>query len=136
METKFQTRNEQANLLLQTLLKAKDDSKILKMMTDSEWQRCFLMLRGMTPTTDEKRLKRKLGRVVIGRNWTLSGGESESMDGHYVNFINSVLKVIRGGEADYCYHTYQIAELLRFESRLQTELIHDGDCSYFEVWLD
>lgn len=33
----------------------------------------------------------------------------------YCDFINSVLKNIRGGYIDYCFYIYQIAELLKYE---------------------
>ena len=128
------TKTTETEELLKQLLK-ENNSKTLKTLTDNEWQECLDLLRTITPTTIEKRLKRKLGRVVIGRNWTLSGGESDSLDTYYITFINSVLKSIRSGETDYCFYTYQIAELLRFEPKLQARLIHN-DCSHFEVWLD
>ena len=128
------TKTTETEKLLKQLLK-ENNSRTLKTLTDDEWQECLHILRTITPTTTEKRLKRKLGRVVLGKNWTLSGGEEFSLDKYYTQFINDVLKVIRSGEIDYCFYTYQIAELLRFEPNLQARLTHD-DCSHFEVWLN
>ena len=81
-ETTKTTETETEKLLKQLL--KENNSKTLKTLTDNEWQECLDMLRTITPTTTEKRLKRKLGRVVLGKNWTLSGGESDSLDTYYI----------------------------------------------------
>lgn len=52
-----------------------------------------------------------------------------TLDGYYVQFINSVLSEIRRGKADYVFSFEQIAELMRFEERLVVRYIPEV-CSY------
>lgn len=126
-----------------SLLHTADDKKLLRNMTDEEWQEKFAILKAINIPNKEKRLSRKCGSIrVVNRHWTLSNsdtGGDETLDSYYVKFINDVLKVIRGKgkNVDCVTHIYQVGELLRFEPNLQTKLIHSGDgFTYIEVWLE
>mgnify|MGYP007029282523 CR=1 FL=1 len=79
----------------------------------------------------------KMKRENIPSGKRLMGGGSDLLDCSfttYRRFINSVLKVIRKGEQDYCYYAYQIKDLLRFEPDLQ--VIYDAINEVFIVWLE
>jgi hypothetical protein len=103
-------------------------------LTDKEWQNIFHVMQLKVPTSNEKKLKRNVRNNIIGRKWSLNTTIT-SQDGYYCNYINDVLRNIRTSNTDYCYYIYQIIELIRFEPKLHTKLIHDGELSYFEVWI-
>lgn len=128
-----------------TLLYSADDKKLLKEMTDFEWQEKYVVLKTIVKPSKERKLTRKCGSVrVVNRNWSLScsgyGDGIDTLDSRYCAYINDVLKVIRTKgkkpKKDCCYHIYQVAELLRFEPELVTKLVHDCNNTYFDVWLN
>ena len=48
---------------------------------------------------------------------------------YYRNFINSILRSIRHGKCDYCYHVFQVADLLKYEhDNLKVEWIPKYEC--------
>lgn len=68
---------------------------------------------------------------AVDMSYTYHG---ETMYQRYCDFINGILSTIRAGESDYCFYTYQIAELLRFENiRLRSEWMPRHGC--FRVWI-
>ena len=104
-------------------------------MTDDEWQEYFNILRDKIKPSLEYRMKTSYYIWVNGyldTTYFSYSGDTEWQ--YYCKFINSVLGTIRKGELDYCYHIYQIADLLRFEhDRLQTMWLPEYQC--FEVSL-
>lgn len=140
----FDNLSEEYNTTL-SLLHIKDDIRILKTMTDEEWQKIFHILKIINIPSCEKKLSRKCGSVrIMNRNWSLTDlelGSDYTQDSYYTIFINDVLRCIRGkcGKGDLiqnCRHIYQIGELLRFEPDLRSRLVHSGGYTYIEVWLD
>lgn len=122
---------------LHTLLRMGDkDEKLLHSISNSEWQDILLHMKSTSTPSSVKRLKRSTSScgTVMRMIWSLTDNELkyESLDAGYVNFINHVLTVIRSGDEDYCYHTYQICELVRFEPEIEVELRN----GIFYVWLD
>lgn len=109
----------------------------LRTMTDKEWQNVFNVLK-INTLRIHNRKTRYLRRKCSGYLLYLSDGDNidTTQDGYYCNYINDVLRNIRNGERDYCYHIYQVAELLRFEPKLNTVLVHKNDMDYIEVWLE
>lgn len=89
-------------------------------ITYDEWDKLFEEMKRSNVVSKKKRLNSKCGRY------------NSYYD--YCSYINSVLKVIRGGEQDYCYFTYQIRDLLRFEPNLNA--IYDYENDVFIVWLE
>jgi len=111
----------------------------IKNMTDKEWQLRFEMMKlYVKPVNDRKMTRHARKAYILGKRWGLSDNEygGETLDQCYCNFINDVLKQIRMGRIDYCYYYYQIMDLLKFEPRLKTQLVHDDGNTYFKVWLD
>lgn len=92
-----------------------------KKITIEEWEDMFERMKKNNIPVNEKKMFTKYG--------------FQNSNYHdYCLYINSVLKVIRGGEQDYCYFTYQIKDLLRFEPELN--VIYDYVNEVFIVWLD
>lgn len=87
-------------------------------ISNDEWQLHFLHIKSLI---SEQR-----------KGYLLSGYLAETS---YEDYISSVLYTIRDGEVDYCYHEYQIIDLLRFEKeRLRTRWLPQEQ--YFRVWLE
>lgn len=114
-------------------------------LTPEEWDNYFSTLQQFNIPSKERRLSRKCGSArLIGRNWSLSTGKYDGVDSfdyRYCSYINDVLKNNRSGKktskVDYCYKPYQVADLLRFEPKLRTKLVHrNGEISRIDVWLD
>ena len=86
----------------------------------------------------QSRKTRYLRRKCSGYLSYLSKGNNidTTQDGYYCNYINDVLRNIRNGERDYCYHIYQVTELIKFEPKLNTMLVHKNGMDYIEVWLE
>lgn len=105
-------------------------------MTDEEWQEYFNELRGRIKPCSERRMKTSYSIWVNGYKgitYFAYCGDTEWQ--YYCKFINSVLSAIRKGEFDYCYHIYQISDLLRFEhDRLKAIWLPEYQC--FEVSLE
>ena len=124
---------------MKELLNLNTLEKEIKNMSDKEWQQKFeIMKLHIKPVNDRKMTRHARKTYILGKRWTLSDNEycGETLDQRYCNFINDVLKQIRMGRIDYCYYYYQIMDLLKFEPRLKTQLVHDDANTYFKVWLD
>lgn len=107
----------------------------LESITDENWQETFQGLRYFTEPTKHKELSLLNNTSkVTGRRWGLTDKKHiTSQYTYYENFINDILQQIQLGKHDFCYHIYQIAELLKFhKEKLKTKL-SDG---YIEVWLE
>ncbi len=120
---------------LQKLFTMANDSTYLKSITDKQWQKLFCEIRNQTEPTPFKRLTAmKTNPTIVKHSWWLTDNEKQdSQYAHYRNYINDVLSQIRIGKHDFCYHVYQVAELLRFHpDRLKTRLVDN----YIEVWLE
>lgn len=104
-------------------------------MTDKEWQDYFNELRSKIKPCLERRMKTSYPIWVNGyRSITYFSYRGNTEWQYYCKFINSVLNTIRNGECDYCYHIYQISDLLRFEhDRLKAAWLPEYQC--FEVSL-
>lgn len=110
-------------------------------MTDEQWQGILSQLRNQIKPVETATTLSRQARTsyILGRRWTLTDNEQEkTTDMRYVDFINDVLKQIRGkrGRKDYVYNVYAICDLLKFEHNLQCTFFPDGKYSYFEVWLE
>lgn len=105
-------------------------------MTDEEWQEYFSELRNKTKPCSECRMKTAYSIWVNGyQDITYFAYCGDTEWEYYCKFINSVLSAIRSGERDYCYHIYQISDLLRFEhDRLKAVWLPGHQC--FEVSLE
>lgn len=101
-------------------------------LTDKEWQSEFEIIK--LYTTPYKCRNRMGGRYSRESGKEYFDKEYDGISNYqsYCSFINSILKVIRNGEIDYCFFKYQICDLLKFHPNLKTKY-RDG---YFEVWLD
>jgi len=101
---------------------------------NSEWQTYFKVLKAVVKPSAEKYLPKAYSpRQTYYRNYNqVYDGETQWY--RYVQFINQILRNIRRGEEDYCYYTYQILELLRFEpENLCADWLEDDEC--FKVYL-
>lgn len=111
------------------------EKTIPKEMTDNEWQKYFSILKLVIHQSSEKRMKYSYSVLVNGHydnSYFIYSGDTQWQT--YCKFINSVLVAIRNGEPDYCYHIYQISDLLRFEhDRLRAVWLPEYQC--FEVSL-
>lgn len=99
-------------------------------MTDYDWQIYFNELRNKIKPSSERHLKSSGSISINGYNdfsqFTYCG---DTQWQYYCKFINSVLSTIRSGECDYCYHIYQISDLLKFEhDKLKTEWLPKQQC--------
>lgn len=105
-------------------------------MTDKDWQKHFNELRNEIKPSSERRMKTSHSISVNNRKdntYFSYHGDTEWQ--YYCKFINSVLGVIRSGQCDYCYHIYQIADLLKFEhDRLKAVWLPEHQC--FKVSLE
>lgn len=104
-------------------------------MTDDEWQKYFEELRSNIKPYPKRYMETSYPILVNGYNginYFAYCGDTEWQ--YYCKFINSVLSTIRKGEFDFCYHIYQISDLLRFEhDRLKAVWLPEHQC--FEVSL-
>lgn len=100
------------------------------LMTDQQWQHRFELMRAITQISKNK----KLTHMPDPRN--LSGDRycGDTMYHYFKIFINDVLEQIRLGHHEYCYYTYQIQELLKYENSRLMSKYHPQD-QLWEVWL-
>lgn len=109
-------------------------------MTNEQWQQYFYILKQIIPQGKEKRMKSRFFKSTVNGVTENSEYSGETSYVYYCQFINGVLKTIRGSSCeppqhDYCYFIYQIVDLLKFEhDRLNVVWKPHYDC--FEVWLD
>ena len=86
-----------------------------KEMSNEEWQGYFAQLKEKIPRSTSMHMKIEHRTFINGaanNEFTYCGDTQWEC---YCRFINSVLSSIRRGDYDYCYHVYQIADLLRYE---------------------
>lgn len=121
-----------------SLTKGKPDAD----MTNEQWQEYFSIMKQMIKQGKEKRMKFSTARMTIN-GYSVDGQSEyhgETSYAYYCQFINGILRTIRGNSSespshDYCFYIYQIADLLRFEhDRLNVIWRKKDKC--FEVWLD
>lgn len=105
-------------------------------MTDEQWQKYFSAMKSLVmPVSEKKMNSARYSMTVNGRRID----EQSIYDGEttwyrYCQFINTILSAIRRNEKDYCYHIYQITDLLKFEhDRLRSCWMPEYQC--FKVWL-
>lgn len=110
-------------------------SRPSKDMTDAQWQEYFEQMRSSIRPTTERKMRRTGFRYRQSSALDIPDSyHGETMWQRYCDFINGILSSIRHGESDYCFYTYQIAELLRFENtRLRSEWMPNNGC--FRVWI-
>ena len=110
--------------------------KILAKNADEEWQAYFYKLRNKIKPSSERQMKTTYSVWINGYkdlSYFVYCGDTEWR--YYCKFINSILSSIRKGESDYCFHIYQIADLLKFEhDRLEAIWLPEYQC--FKVWLN
>ena len=109
--------------------------KKLSDMSNSEWQLYFEELRNDVKSSDRKYMYRGQSPRVNGLprpDYFTNVNDTQNV--YYTNFINGILRSIRRGSTDYCFHIYQILDLLQYEhDRLQAKWSPTG--KYFEVSL-
>lgn len=109
-------------------------------MTDAQWQEYFSIMKLMTKQGKEKKMKSSSAKLIVNGYSSECEYRGETSYARYCQFINSMLKTIRGNSSelpahDYCFYIYQIADLLRFEhDNLKVVWRQNDKC--FEVWLD
>ena len=105
-------------------------------LTNKAWQQLFRAIRDDVEPSDKQRMRKKIlfrphQEFELENAKEYTGENNYNM---YCDFINDVLSTIRKGKTDFCYHIYQIADLLRFEhDRLRSEYLEADEC--FKVWL-
>ena len=100
------------------------------LMTDEQWQHRFEAMRSNTQISNYK----KLTHMAQMHSKTGEGYYGDTMYHYYKVFINDVLEQIRLGHHEYCYYTYQIQELLKYENSRLMSKYHPQD-QLWEVWL-
>lgn len=96
----------------------------LYLMTNDQWQ---VLFKGMRKQIKPRRSRRMYGPTT----------PTESADSYYSRCINDILCQIRRHRVDYCFRLDHIQDLLTFHpDDLRSDLIHDGTCTYFRVYLD
>jgi hypothetical protein len=111
--------------------------KPIRYLSDGEWQEKFKLIKILvSPSVVNKQITGRFTRELGSWNKELNGAYDGATNWmRYCHYINDVLKQIRNGKRDYCYYTYQICDLLRFEhDGLKTKYNLDG--KYIEVWLN
>lgn len=109
-------------------------------MTNEQWQKYFAVMKLIVKQGKEKKMKSSSENLVVNGCSIECEYHGETSYTCYCQFINSVLKTIRGSYSeppahDYCFFIYQIADLLRFEHDNLNVVWHPND-KCFEVWLD
>lgn len=99
------------------------ERKILKSLSDEEWQIYFRILKAIVSYSDD---------LSPSSYYDYKSDNINNQD--YCLFIDSILDSLRSGNTDYCFHIYQILDLLYFEKdRLQTKWLPKHKC--FMVFL-
>lgn len=105
-------------------------------MTNEQWRECFNIMKRSIKQSKYRRMPVCSAPTVINHYITGCSPEycGETQWTNYRRYINNVLSAIRKGEHDYCYFTYQIEDLLRYEhDNLRTQWLPEYGC--FRVWL-
>lgn len=104
--------------------------------TDEQWQKYFIAMKSLVAPIKEKKMTITRCPTVISSIHSDDNSKYDDVTNwyRYCQFINTILTAIRKGEVDYCFHVYQIADLLKYEyDRLRTKWVSDDQ--YFQVWL-
>ena len=98
--------------------------KIPKGYSDTQWQQDFLYIKEIIQPSSLSKMK------IIPESYHLNGEyHGKTQYQYYCDGINDILSTIRRGEIDYCYHIYQIEDLLKYEhDRLKAEWLPEDGC--------
>lgn len=107
-------------------------------LTDSQWQQKFLLMKSTaTPSTKKKMSTSESKESGTWNEETRGTYHGATNHQYYCSYINDILRTIRSGDKDFCYFTYQVADLLKYEmDRLMTKYVPDETGGYWEVWLE
>lgn len=104
-------------------------------MTDRQWQIKFSYMRSNTRPSKQRQLADTPWEHISHDAFGNKRYDGYSNWQTYCAFINDVLRQLRKSRTDFCYYTYQIQELLRFEPDcLQTKYFPEDQ--YWAVWLE
>lgn len=104
------------------LYSQKLEQRVLNTLSDSEWQIYFQILKSIIASSSHMRHSSYYNK-----------GSDDIRKRDYRTFIDDVLYSLRSGNTDYCFHIYQIVDLLYFEKdRLKTRWLPEHKC--FEVY--
>ena len=93
-------------------------------MTDAEWQDYFARMKIIVVPAKTKNMQGSYSaRLKEGEAYQ---GDTQAY--RYKQFINSILKTIRSGEADYAFYIFQISDLLRYEPNLKAQWLPNSEC--------
>lgn len=99
------------------------EQKILKSLSDEEWQIYFKILKIIVSCSDD---------LPSCSYYDYKSDDICKQD--YCLFIDSILSSLRSGNTDYCFHISQILDLLNFENeRLRARWLPKYKC--FKVYL-
>lgn len=108
----------------------------VKDCTDKEWKEILNFTEEEVPIPvvyiDQYMIKGSM--IFTGTNGDNSAkSDEENKRTYYYRFINDISNNIKKGNIDYCYHEYQIKELLKYHPfNLQTRKCN----GCIEVWLE
>lgn len=104
-------------------------------MTNKEWQEYFKKMKTLVQQEKKRRMTLHTIPMFAQNNHnSKTAYYGDTQWAKYREFINSILYAMRCGEQDYCFYTYQIADLLRYEhDNLRTRWLPEHQC--FIVWL-
>lgn len=89
----------------------KEQEKVLEQIGRAEWESVLLSLRkGISPA--RKRW------MSYDSSVDLFSPSGFSIDYFYSEFINDILRNVRRGNIDYCFHLYQVIDLLSYEPEM------------------
>lgn len=129
------------NNKLDELLELRCEKTILKLLNNELWQEYLIRLKGKNIPSKDKRLKRYVQTLVIGRSWSISSSGEKTSDESYISFINDAIDIIRGkykkseGLVATVYSIGHVKEILKYEPNLHSRFINDEGFTYFELWL-
>lgn len=90
--------------------------------TDELWQIEFAKLKKNTKPTGTR-------YMYIGSRRDHRAGDIDCDNRvRYAAYVNEVLKHIRHGGVDYCFHSYQVIDLLRYEPNLIAKYDEVNEC--------
>lgn len=92
-------------------------------MTDEDWQIEFAELKRTVPYSGRSTMPSTMGKP---RSRQLC--VTDNIIDRYSVFINEALKAVRSAQVDFCYHVYQVVDLLRYEPDLLSEYLPEYGC--------
>lgn len=99
-------------------------------MTDKQWQEQFQILKAITIPSRFSKM-----RLIYLSDADNQNYHGDTIYSYYCRYINNVLESIRSGKHDFCYFTYQIIDLLKYEKHKLMSKYHPQD-QVFEVWIE